>query len=151
MIKVTDFTDEKHEADDDSLPSSPCVHSTGPRAYVQNAPVCTGTTCPLIVGQDRLEPLTIKRMRLPRNAGGFDATPVLLRSPMAFLAQYLAIASIVVKTAGVRAMETLGIVEAARNPKGRLRLMGLSIDERRMPREGPRTERWTFPVWVTRH
>ena len=29
----------------------------------------------LFVGQDWLESLTIKRMRLPRNAGGFDATP----------------------------------------------------------------------------
>ena len=33
-------------------------------------------------------------------------------------------------------METLGIVEAARNAQGRLRLMGISIDEREMPREG---------------
>ena len=33
-------------------------------------------------------------------------------------------------------METLGIVEAARNAQGRLRLMGLTIDEREMPREG---------------
>ena len=30
-------------------------------------------------------------------------------------------------------METQGIVEAARNVQGRFRLMGLSIDERRMP------------------
>ena len=47
---------------------------------------------PLFVGQERLEPHTFKRMRLPRNAGGVDATPVLQRSPMAFLAQYVAIA-----------------------------------------------------------
>ena len=56
--------------------------------------------------------------------------------PMAFLAQCLAIAPSVAETAGVRAMETLGIVEAARNAQGRLRLMGLSIDERGMPGEG---------------
>ena len=62
--------------------------------------------------------------------------PVCLRSPVAFLAQYLAIAPGVAKTAGVRAMETLGIVEAARNAQGRLRLVGLSMDERGMPREG---------------
>ena len=77
------------------------------------------------------------------HACGFDATLALLRSPMAFLAQHPAW-----KTAGVRAMESLGMVEAARNAQGRLRLMGLSIDEREMPREGdlPRTERWTLPV-----
>ena len=39
---------------------------------------------PLFVGQDRLEHASIKRMRLPRNAGGFDATSTLLRSPMPF-------------------------------------------------------------------
>ena len=73
----------------------------------------------LYVGQDRLESHTIKRMRLPRIAGGFDVTPVLLRSPMAFSAQYLAIVPSVAKTAGVRAMETLGIVEAAKDAQGR--------------------------------
>ena len=67
---------------------------------------------------------------------GFDATPVLLRSPTAFLAQDLAIAPSVAKAAGVRAMETLGIVEAPKDAQGRLRLMGLSIDEKEMPREG---------------
>ena len=69
---------------------------------------------------------------MPQNACGFDATPVLLRSPMAFLAQYLAIAPSVAKTAGVRAMETLGIVEAARMSQGRMRLMGLWIEERKI-------------------
>ena len=55
---------------------------------------------------------------------------------MALMAQYLAIAPSLAKAAGVRAMETLGIVEAAKDAQGRRRLMGLSIDERRMPREG---------------
>ena len=41
---------------------------------------------------------------------------------MAFLAQ-------------AQAMETLGLVEAARNAQTRLRHLGLSIDERAMPRE----------------
>ena len=36
----------------------------------------------------------------------------------------------VANTDGVRAIETLGIVDAARNAQGRLRLMGPSIDER---------------------
>ena len=62
--------------------------------------------------------------------------PVCLRSPTAFLAQYLAIASSVAKTAGVRAMETLGIVEAARDAQRRLWLTGLSLDERGKRREG---------------
>ena len=81
-------------------------------------------------------PLTVKRMRLPRNAGGFDAMRVCLRSPTAFLAQYLAIAPSVAKAAGVRAMETLGIVGAAKDAQRKLRLVGLSIDEKGMPREG---------------
>ena len=42
----------------------------------------------------------------------------------------------VAEAAGVRAMEILGIVEAAKDAQGRLRLVGLSIDEREMPREG---------------
>ena len=57
-----------------------------------------------------------------------------LRTPTAFLAQYLAIAPSVAKAAGVRAMETLGIVEAARDAQRRPRLM--SLDERGMTREG---------------
>ena len=55
---------------------------------------------------------------------------------MAFLAQYLAIAPSVAKAAAVRAMETLRIVGAAKDAQRRLRLVGLSIDERGMPREG---------------
>ena len=52
---------------------------------------------PLVVGQDQLESHTIKRMRLPRIVGGFDATPTHFRS--AFLAQYLTIAPSVAKAA----------------------------------------------------
>ena len=89
---------------------------------------------PLVAGQDQLESHTIKRMRLPRIVGRFEATPVLFRS--AFLAQYLAIAPSVAKAAGLRAMETLGIFEAARDAQRRLRLVGLSMDGRGMPREG---------------
>ena len=53
-------------------------------------------------------------MRLSRTFGGFDVTPMSLRSPIAFLAQFLAIAPSVARTTGVRSMETLGLVEAAR-------------------------------------
>ena len=73
----------------------------------------------MFVGQDRFEPLTVKRMRLPGNAGGFDVMSACFRSPMAFLAQYLAIAPSVVKAAGLRSMETLGIVKAARDAQRR--------------------------------
>ena len=121
-------------------------------SYAQELDELVEALFPLFVGQDRLEPLTVKRMPLPMNAGGFDAAPVLLRSPMAFLAQYLAIAPSVAKAAGVRAMETLGIVEAARDAQRRLRLMGLSIDERGCREKmTPQTERWTLPVWATKH
>ena len=75
-------------------------------------------------------------MRSPRIAGEVDVTPTHLRLPMAFLAQYLAIAPSVAKAAAVRAMETLRIVGAAKDAQRRLRLVGLSIDERGMPREG---------------
>ena len=61
---------------------------------------------PMFVGQDRLEHASIKRMSLPRNAGGFDVTPALLRSPMAFLAQYLAVGPSVVKSNGPQASGT---------------------------------------------
>ena len=54
---------------------------------------------------------------------------------MAFLAQYLAIAPSVANASVVRAMETLGLVEAARDAQERLRRVGQSIDERGMPRE----------------
>ena len=83
----------------------------------------------MFVGQDRLECASVKRMRLPMNAGGFDATPTLLRSPMAFLAQHLAIASSVAKSTGLLALETLGLVEAARGAQEKLRHMGQSVDD----------------------
>ena len=106
-------------------------------SYAQELDEIVEVLFPLFVGQDQLESHTIKRMmRLPRIADGFDVTPMLLRSPMTVLAQYLAIAPSVAKAAGVRTMETLGIVEAAKDVQGRLRLMGLSPDERGMPREG---------------
>ena len=75
----------------------------------------------MFVGQDRLEHATIKRMRLPRKAGGFDATSALLCSPMVFLALYLAIAPSVANASGMRSMETLELVEAARDAQERLR------------------------------
>ena len=53
-------------------------------SYAQELDEIVEALFPLFAGQDWLEPLTIKRMRLPRNAGGFDATPTLLRSPVAF-------------------------------------------------------------------
>ena len=110
-------------------------------SYAQELDEIVEALFPLFEGQDWLESHTIKRMRLPRIASGFDVTPVLLRSPIAFLAQYLAIAPSVAKAAGVRATETLGIVEAAQDAQGRLRLMGLSTDEREMVREGDRPNR----------
>ena len=42
-------------------------------------------------------------------------------------------------------MEALEIVEAAKDAQGKLRHIGLSIDERGMPRDG------TLPVWATKH
>ena len=42
-------------------------------------------------------------MRLPKNAGDFDVTPMHLRSPTALLAQYQAIAPSVTRTNGLRA------------------------------------------------
>ena len=104
-------------------------------SYAQELDEIVETLLPLFVGQDRLQHVSIKRMRLPRYAGGFDATSALLRSPMAFLSQYLALAPSVANASGVRAMETLGLVEAARDAQERLWQKGLSIDERRMPRE----------------
>ena len=88
---------------------------------------------PMFVGQDRLEHVSIKRMRLPRIAGGFDVTPM-LRSPMGFLAQYLAAAPGAAKLTGRQAIKTLGLVEAARDAQEKLRRMGLTMDERAMPR-----------------
>ena len=42
-------------------------------SYAQELDEIVETLFPLFVGQDRLEPLTVKRMRLLGNAGGFDA------------------------------------------------------------------------------
>ena len=64
-----------------------------------------GASLPMFAGQVRLKHVSTKRMRLP----GFDVTPKLLRSPMAHLAQHLAIAPRVAKSNGMRAMETLGL------------------------------------------
>ena len=61
-------------------------------SYAQELDEIVDKLLPLFAGQDRLEPISIKRMRLPRKSGGFDVTPMSIRSPMAFLAQYLAIA-----------------------------------------------------------
>ena len=83
----------------------------------------------------RLEHASVKRMRLSKNAGGFDATPMLLPSPMAFLAQYFAIAHSIAKSTGLRALETLRLVEEARGAQEKLKHMALSMDERGMPRE----------------
>ena len=119
-----------------ALPFDCCV--VPPEAlgsYAQEVDEIVDALLPLFVGQDPLEHVSIERMRLSRNAGGFDATSALLRSPMAFLAQYLAIASSVANASGVRAMETLRLVEAARDAQESLRRMGQSIDERNMPRE----------------
>ena len=93
-------------------------------SYAQELDEIVEALLPLLLGQDRLEHATIKRMRLPRNPGGFDATSALLRSPMAFLAQYLGNRSKRGKYTGVRAMETLGLVEATRDAQGRLRRVG---------------------------
>ena len=41
-------------------------------SYAQELDKIVKALFPLFVGQDRLESHTIKRMRLPRNAGGFD-------------------------------------------------------------------------------
>ena len=84
--------------------------------------------------QDRLEPVSIRRMRWPRNIRGFDVTPTLLRSPMSFLAHYLVVAPSVAKSTGLQAIETLGLVEAARDAQEKLRRMGRTMDERAMPR-----------------
>ena len=102
---------------------------------------------PFFVGQDRLEPLTIKRMRLPRNAGGFDVMLACLQSPTAFLAQYLAIAPSVAKAAGERA-------ESSKRPG--MRREGQGSQAYRWTKEECRgkvtsqIERWTLPEWETK-
>ena len=104
-------------------------------SYAQEIDELVDALLPLFAGQHRFEPVSIKRMRLPRKFGGFDVTPMYLRSPMAFLAQILAIAPSVARTTGVQPMEMLGLIEAARNAQDRPRHLGLSIDENAMPRE----------------
>ena len=106
-------------------------------SYAQELDEIVEAVFPLSVGQDRLEHHTIKRMRLP---SGFDVTPVLLRSLMAFLVQYLAIAPSVAEVAGMRTMETLGIVEAAKDAQGRLQMKGGCREN-----VTHQTERWTCP------
>ena len=104
-------------------------------SYAQELDEIVEALFPLFVGQDWLEPHTFKRMRLPRNAGGFDAAPVLLRSPMAFLAPSVA------KAAGVRATEgTRRGSWVYRWTKGGCREQATL-----------QTERWTLPVWATKH
>ena len=91
------------------------------------------TLCyPCFVGQDRLEHASIKRMRLPRNAGGFDVSSPVHRWP--FLEQCLALAPSGSKSTGLQAMRTLGLLEAANNGQGKLQRIGLTMDERAMPR-----------------
>ena len=89
---------------------------------------------PMFVGQDRLEHVSIKRMRLPRIAGGFDVTSTLLRSPMAFLAQHVTVAPSVAKSIGLQAIKSLGLVEAARDAQEQLKRMELTMDDTAMPR-----------------
>ena len=102
----------------------------------------------LFVEQDRLESHTIKRMRLPRIAGVFDVAPMHLRSPMAFLSQYLAIAPSVAKAAEVRAMETLASSEQPRM-RSELETCGDYHEMKEGCREKVtrQTERWMLPVW----
>ena len=102
-------------------------------SYAQELDEIVDALIPMFVGQDRLEHVSIKRMCLPRNAGGFDVT----RSPMAFLAQYLASVPSVAKSTGLQAMEILDLVEAAIDAQEQLKHMGLSMDERGMPRKLP--------------
>ena len=61
-------------------------------SHAQELDEIVDTLLPLFAGQDRLELVSIKRMRLPRKFGGFVVAPMSLRSPMAFPAQYLALA-----------------------------------------------------------
>ena len=72
-----------------------------------------------------------------------------LHSPMAFLAQYLAVAPSVARSTGLQATETLGLIEAVRDAQEQLKRMGLSMDERAMPREvgSPRRELEVAPCW----
>ena len=77
-------------------------------SYAQELDETVDALMPMFVGQDRLEHVPIKRMRLPRYARGFDVTPTLLWSPMAFLAQCLALTPSVAKSSGLHAIKNLG-------------------------------------------
>ena len=107
----------------------------GLTSYAQELDETVDALLPLFVEQDRLEHVSIKRMRLPRNAGGFDVTATLLRSPKALLAQYLAAVPSVARATGLQAMRTLRRVEAVRDAQEKPKHMGLTQDERAMPRE----------------
>ena len=53
-----------------ALPTDCCVVPPEAMAsYAQQLDEIVEALFPLFVGQDRLDPLTVKRMRLPRNAG----------------------------------------------------------------------------------
>ena len=60
------------------------VPSEALASFAQELDEMVDALMPMFVGQDRLEHFSINRMRLFRNAGGFDVTPTLFRSPMAF-------------------------------------------------------------------
>ena len=72
---------------------------------------------------------------------------MLLRSPMAFVAQYLAVAPSVAKSTRLQAKKSLGLVEAARDAQEQLRRMGLTMDESAMPRG---TDAWVWELDVAR-
>ena len=103
-------------------------------SYAQKLYEIVDALLAMFVGQDRLEHmLPSKECACPRMLE--DLPLLLLRSLMAFSAQYLAIASSVAKSTGLRAMETLALVAAARGAQGKLGHVGPSMDERAMPRE----------------
>ena len=47
-------------------------------SYAQELDEVVDVLLPLLVGQDLLEHASIQRMRLSKNAGGFDVTPMLV-------------------------------------------------------------------------
>ena len=78
-------------------------------------------------GTDRLEPLTVKRMRSPRNAGGYDVMSS-KRSTWQLLPPWL-------KQLECEQWKHWGSLKQPAMRKKRLRLVGLLVDERGMPRE----------------
>ena len=102
-------------------------------SYAQELDEIVEALFPLFVEQVRLEPHTIKRMRLSRIAGGFDVTPVLLRSPTAFLAQSFPVWQ---KQLECEQWNHWEPSKQPRHAQRKLKLMGLFLDERGMPREG---------------